>query len=83
MIIHLHKDGSITFDDATPFMGKGNFETAKNLYEKYGKKIAMALCGPVGEYQGLLAGIAFNDSDGRPARMAARGGVGAVMGSKK
>lgn len=83
VIIHLHKDGSITFDDATPFMGKGNFETAKNLYEKYGKKIALALCGPVGEYQGLLAGIAFNDSDGRPARMAARGGVGAVMGSKK
>jgi aldehyde:ferredoxin oxidoreductase len=31
----------------------------------------------------LLAGIAFSDSDNRPSRLAARGGVGAVMGSKK
>ncbi|MBI2017155.1 MAG: aldehyde ferredoxin oxidoreductase, partial [Candidatus Rokubacteria bacterium] len=37
----------------------------------------------VGEYQGLLAGIAFSDKDGRPARLSARGGVGAVMGAKK
>src|SRR5690606_29601011 len=37
----------------------------------------------VGEYQGLLAGIAFSDTDLRPTRLAARGGVGAVMGSKK
>ena len=36
-----------------------------------------------GEYQGLIAGIAFSDKDGRPARLSARGGVGAVMGSKK
>src|SRR5436190_12335915 len=50
---------------------------------KYGKKVTIALCGPVGEYQGLLAGIAFSDKDGRPARLSARGGVGAVMGSKK
>ena len=83
VIIFMKRDGSIHFDDATPFMGKGNFETAKKLYEKYGKKVALALCGPVGEYQGLLAGIAFNDSNGRPARLAARGGVGAVLGSKK
>jgi aldehyde:ferredoxin oxidoreductase len=37
----------------------------------------------VGEYEGLLAGIAFSDSDNRPSRLAARGGVGAVLGSKK
>ncbi|MEM7348180.1 MAG: aldehyde ferredoxin oxidoreductase C-terminal domain-containing protein, partial [Chloroflexota bacterium] len=63
--------------------GKGNFEAAVMLHEKYGKKVSLALCGPVGEYQGLLAGIAFSDSDNRPSRLAARGGVGAVMGSKK
>src|SRR5215831_6423081 len=49
----------------------------------HGKKVTIALCGPVGEYQGLLAGISFSDKDGRPARLAARGGVGAVLGSKK
>ncbi len=53
------------------------------LHAKYGKKVTVALCGPVGEYQGLLAGIAFSDKDGRPSRLAARGGVGAVMGAKK
>jgi len=37
----------------------------------------------VGEYLGLMAGISFADTDGRPSRLAARGGVGAVMGGKK
>ena len=83
IVIHLSKDGSINFDDAAPYMGKGNFEAAEMLHEKYGKKATIALCGPVGEYQGLLAGIAMSDSENRPSRLAARGGVGAVMGSKK
>ena len=83
MVIHIRKDGEIDFDDASPFLNKGNFEAAELLHEKYGKKATIALCGPVGEYQGLLAGIAMSDSDRRPSRLAARGGVGAVMGSKK
>jgi len=83
VVIHLAKDGRISFDSAEPYLGKGNFEAAALLHEQYGKKISLALCGPVGEYQGLLAGIAFTDPDGRPSRLAARGGVGAVMGSKK
>ncbi len=83
VVIHIARDGTISFDTATPYMGKGNVEAAAMLYEKYGRKVSLALCGPVGEYQGLLAGIAFSDPDGRPTRLAARGGVGAVMGSKK
>jgi len=83
VVLHLKKDGTIAFDSAAALLGKGNFEAGKGLFAKYGKKIAFALCGPVGEYQGLIAGIAFTDKDGRPSRLAARGGVGAVMGSKK
>lgn len=83
VVIHLKKDGTISFDDATPYLQKGNFAAAELLYERYGKKVALGICGPVGEYQGLLAGIAFSDSDGRPSRLSARGGVGAVMGSKR
>ena len=83
VVLHFGKDGTIAFDDGTPYLGKGVFETAAMLREKYGKKIAVGICGPVGEYQGLIAGIAFSDKDGRPSRLAARGGVGAVMGSKK
>ena len=83
VVIHFKKDGGIDFDDAAPYLGKGNFEAHDLLLKRYGKKVAIGLCGPVGEYQGLIAGIAFSDKDGRPARLSARGGVGAVMGSKK
>src|SRR5205809_1699788 len=83
VILHFKKDGTIDFDDASPYLGKGNFEAQDMLHKKYGKKVTIGLCGPVGEYQGLLAGIAFSDKDGRPARLSARGGVGAVMGTKK
>jgi len=83
VVIRITKEGAITYDSAEAYMGKGNNEVAELLFEKYGKKIAFSLCGPVGEYLGLMAGIAFSDTDGRPSRLSARGGVGAVMGSKK
>jgi aldehyde:ferredoxin oxidoreductase len=83
VVIRITKEGKITFESATPYMGKGTNEAAALLFERYGKKVSFALCGPVGEYLGLLAGISFPDTDGRPSRLAARGGVGAVMGSKK
>ena len=71
VIIHLAKDGAISFDSAMDYLGLGNFEAAERLHQKYGKKVSLALCGPVGEYQGLLAGIAISDSDRRPSRLAA------------
>jgi len=83
VVIRVTKDGGITYETADPYMGKGTNEAAALLFEKYGKKISIALCGPVGEYLGLTAGISITDTDGRPSRLAARGGVGAVMGSKK
>src|SRR5205809_1978126 len=82
-VIHFRKDGGLDFDDAAPYLGKGNFEAQNLLHARYGKKVTVALCGPVGEYLGLIAGIAFSDKDGRPARLSARGGVGAVMGAKR
>src|SRR5574340_148750 len=83
VVMRLTKEGQVSFEDAAPYLGKGNNEVAALLFERYGKKISFALCGLVGEYLGLIAGIAFPDTDGRPSRLAARGGVGAVMGSKR
>lgn len=83
VVIRITKDHEITFEDATPYLGLGNFEAARMLHEKYGDKVSLALCGPVGEYQGLVAGVAFSDNENRPVRISARGGVGAVMGMKK
>ncbi len=83
VVLHVAREGEITFHDATPLLGLGNFDCAARLHEDFGEKVSLAICGPVGEYQGLLAGIAISDADNRPSRLAARGGVGAVMGSKK
>ena len=83
VMIHFKKDGTIDFLDAGDYLGQGNFATAARLHERFGKKVSLALCSQVGEYQGLLAGIAFSDAELRPSRFAARGGVGAVLGSKK
>ncbi|HOB87712.1 MAG TPA: aldehyde ferredoxin oxidoreductase C-terminal domain-containing protein, partial [Bacillota bacterium] len=43
---------------------------------------AFMLIGPAGEAKMAMAGIAFNDKEGRPSRYAGRGGLGAVLGSK-
>ena len=83
VVIHFAGDGTVSFDPADDYLKMGTFKSAEKLREKYGKKIAIAMVGPVGEYEGLLAGVSITDSDGRPSRLAARGGVGAVMGSKK
>jgi len=83
VVIRIPKEGDITFESAAPYLGKGNMEVAKMLFAAYGEKVSLGICSPVGEYGGLIAGISFTDPDGRPTRIAARGGVGAVMGSKK
>ncbi len=83
VVIRIPKEGPIQFESAEPYLGKGNIEAAALLHEQYGNNVSLALCGPVGEYQGLLSGIGFSDPEGRPVRLAARGGVGAVMGHKR
>ncbi len=62
--------------------GLGVYATAPKLLEKYGDKVAIAMIGPGGEMQMKAAGIQNLDKDRVPARIAARGGLGAVMGSK-
>ncbi len=61
---------------------KGTYEGAKMLWDQYGEKTAFCLNGPAGEAKMAMAGIAFNDPEGRPSRYSGRGGLGAVMGSK-
>ncbi|WP_018112383.1 aldehyde ferredoxin oxidoreductase C-terminal domain-containing protein [Thermus igniterrae] len=83
VVLRITRTGEVFFDPAEGLLGLGNFQAAERLFAAYGRRIAFALLGPVGEYGGLLAGIAFSDTDGRPSRLAARGGVGAVMGAKR
>ena len=52
------------------------------LHSIYGDDVSLALHGLVGEYGGLLSGLAFSDTDNLPSRIAARGGVGAPLSLK-
>lgn len=64
--------------DAASLWGRGAFDVEKELKHKYGEEYQIAAIGPGGENQVLYACI--NHDYGRQA---GRGGVGAVMGSKK
>lgn len=64
------------------YQGLKNYELVSQLQAKYGKKIGVLSIGPVGEMKLSTATIACTDVDGVPCRHAARGGPGAVMGSK-
>lgn len=80
-ILHLDNAGG-RFESAKEFQGLGVYETARKIREKFQEKVAIALIGPAGEMKLKAAGIQNLDKDGVPSRMAARGGLGAVMGSK-
>ncbi len=81
-IIHLSKEG-VRFDQADGIVGKGVYQSAAELVERYGEEVAIALIGPGGEMKLRAAGIQNMDLDNSPSRIAARGGMGAVMGSKR
>lgn len=82
VVLVVSPNGEARLDPAGDLVGRGTYESAAMLYERYGRQAALAIIGPPGEMRMNIAGIANTDRDGRPARMNARGGVGAVMGSK-
>lgn len=75
--------GKIELVDADDLRGLGVYETANRLKNLYGNKIGLVAIGPAGERLYRAAGIANADNEGTPSRYSGRGGLGAVMGSKK
>jgi aldehyde:ferredoxin oxidoreductase len=73
----------VSFEPANGLIGCGVYESAQKLVERYGSKIAVAVIGPGGEKQLVSAGIQNFDKENLPTRIAARGGLGAVMGAKQ
>lgn len=80
-ILHLSPNGA-HFTPAGDLAGRGVYDAAPRLVERYGRKAAIALIGPGGELGLLSSGIQNLDKDRVPSRINARGGLGAVMGSK-
>lgn len=81
-LLHLSANGG-RFEPAGNIAGLGIEDAAARLRERYGNQVGIALIGPAGEMRLASAGIQNLDKDGAPARIAARGGLGAVMGAKR
>lgn len=73
----LHK-GKVEFLPAADLWGKNAPDTEEELQHRHGANWQVAAIGPAGENLSLISGI-VNDR----GRLAARSGVGAVMGSKQ
>jgi len=82
-LIVVVKEGEITLENGTEFVGINNYKLLDTLKEKFGDNIGTFSIGFAGEKLFLNSSIAAMDMEGVPSRHAGRGGLGAVMGSKK
>jgi aldehyde:ferredoxin oxidoreductase len=80
--IFISKD-EVKFTSAKEIVGMHNYPAQEKLQEEFGQKAVTCLCGPAGEHCMQAATIQFSDPEGLPTRSAGRGGMGAVLGSKK
>ncbi|MGM0404789.1 MAG: aldehyde ferredoxin oxidoreductase family protein [Thermoplasmatota archaeon] len=69
------EDGEVKIEKAGDIWGKNTHEAGDMIVEKFGK-VETAVIGPAGEKLSKISIIECNE------RQAARGGIGAVMGSK-
>ncbi len=72
----------VTINEETEMIGKGNFAVIEALTERLDKKAGIIIIGPAGEMKMCSANVSIKDPDGK-IRSSGRGGLGAVLGSKK
>ena len=76
------KANEITLSEIPELKGKWVTETIQILRERVGRQAGIICIGPAGEMKMAGAGVAVTDAQDIQVRYAARGGLGAVMGSK-
>jgi len=80
---HIHVSKNKVEIVAVPeLVGKDNYFVLDAMEEKYNKKVAVMTIGRPGEMKMLVSNISVRDPKGK-LRSHGRGGLGAVMGSKK
>ena len=79
--IHVTKE-HIEINPVPELVGKDNYAVLDAMMEKYNKKVAVMSIGRPGEMKMLVSNISVKDPKGK-LRSHGRGGLGAVMGSKK
>lgn len=73
----------VTISEESELIGKGNFEVVENVGKRMGEtKFGLLTIGQAGEMKMASANISIKDPDGG-LRSSGRGGLGAIMGSKK
>ncbi len=81
-LVKISQDG-VEFYPASEYEGLGNYRTMTRLWQRFGRGLGVMSIGQAGEKRLSAASIHFADPHGRPGRAAGRGGLGALMGSKK
>lgn len=79
--LRLSSNGA-TIEKEVELIGKGNFAVVETLAQRLAESIGIMSIGQAGEMQMAAANISIKDPDGH-LRSCGRGGLGAVMGSKK
>ncbi len=79
--IHVTKE-HIEINPVPELVGKDNYAVLDAMMEKYNKKVAVMSIGRPGEMKMLVSNVSVKDPKGK-LRSHGRGGLGAVMGSKK
>jgi aldehyde:ferredoxin oxidoreductase len=83
-LLHIDAQGNASLEDATAYEGLNNYDFVEKMHEKYGDKIATISIGSAGERLYKSASLQISEfNSNHPSRAAARGGLGAVMGSKR
>jgi aldehyde:ferredoxin oxidoreductase len=72
----------VTINEETELIGKGNFEVVETLAKRLEGTPGIITIGQAGEMKMASANISIKDPDGG-IRSNGRGGLGAIMGSKK
>ncbi len=79
--VHVSKE-KVEITAVPELVGKDNYFVLDAMEEKYNKKVAVMTIGRPGEMKMLVSNISVRDPKGK-LRSHGRGGLGAVMGSKK
>jgi len=78
----INRDG-VSFKVENGLKGLGTYGSVDKLREAHGDKVTFMVIGQAGEMMLAAASISACDRELHPTRHMGRGGVGAVMGSKK
>ena len=83
-VIKIDPDGKVDFLPADEYMGKNTYEVSHMIQHTYGDKAGALVLGRAGEMGYKVASImSIEFNTGHPCRAMGRGGLGAVLGSKK